>query len=275
LGRFALLNWGQAIVGRCRAARFRVSKNLRTPLFAMLSVGIILLCAIGGVYWACQHQPEFYQAALVQDPAAARMAGDALARHAVDLASDIRSQPRWQAQFTVDQINGWLAYQGERSHDRFFAPSISEPRVAVAGDKFQVAFRWSKLAWSAIVNLQAEVYLQEANVVAVRICRARAGLLPLPLAGLINDLVASGQEFGLDVVSREIDGDPLLLISLPDTYDHGKRQFTLESLELTDGQIYLSGRGQRTSAATEPVMKQPDSEPQASRPQPSSENIQR
>lgn len=225
--------------------RFQVSKNIRTLLIVSFTVLTFLFSLIGGLYWACQRQPLFYKQALVQDPAAARTAGDTLARHTVDLASDIRNQPRWQAQFTIDQINGWLACQDNRAHEHLFAPSITEPRVAVAGDKFQVAFRWSKLAWSAIVNLQAEVYLQEANVVAVRICQARAGLLPLPLAGLINDLVASGQESGLAIVAREIDGDPLLLISLPDTYDHGKRQFTLDSLELTDGQIYLSGAGKK------------------------------
>lgn len=252
-----------------------MSKNLRNLLIAALLALSILTVAIGAFYWACQHQPPFYKQAIQQDPLTARSASDILARHAVDLASDIRNQTRWQAQFTVDQINGWLADQGGRAHDHLFAPSISDPRVAVIGDKFEIAFRWSKMVWSAIVNLQAKVYLQEPNVVAIRICQARAGLLPLPLAGLINDLIASGQEFGLDIVSREVDGDPLLLISFPDTYDHGRRQFTLDSLELTEGQIYLSGRGQKVSSVTQPVMKQSDVDEQANRPQPSSENIQR
>ena len=102
-------------------------------------------------------------------------ASDALLREAAALVSDLHKSGRWQALFTAEQINGWLAYDMLQNHPHLFPPAISDLRVAIQQDRAQIAFRWTKPAWSAIVFLETQIFLREENVVAMRICKARAG----------------------------------------------------------------------------------------------------
>jgi hypothetical protein len=86
--------------------------------------------------------------------------------------------------------------------------------------------------------------------------------LPLPLGGLLTDLISSGREIGLEIDQQQIEGDPLLLVKLPEAYDHDRRQFCLESLELTQGEIYLAGRSDRQPIDSDPLARQPNDIPQ-------------
>jgi hypothetical protein len=211
-----------------------------------------LLCAalpatlLIGLYWACQNAPEFYSEALNQKNVQVRQASDALLREAAAFASDVRKPGHWQALFTAEQINGWLAYDMLQNHPHLLPPGISNLRLAIDRDRAQIAFKWTKPAWSSIVSLETEIYLREENVVAIRICKARAGLLPLPLGGLLHDLLAAAEEIGLPVDQQQVDGDPLLIISLAAIQPKDK-VLCLESLELSNGEIYLAGHSDRES----------------------------
>jgi hypothetical protein len=189
--------------------------------------------------------PDFYARALVQDRMALERAGKELEHQAANLVGDVRRPGRWQAQFTADEINGWLAMAGEAANARLLPPQISSPRVCIDNDRAQIAFRWSKPLWSAIVHLETEVYLQSENVVAVRICKARAGWLPLPLGALLEDLIGAGRDIGFAIEQQQIEGDPLLLLTLPAAYDRSNKLVCLESLELTPNEIYVAGRCER------------------------------
>ncbi|HEY2761858.1 MAG TPA: hypothetical protein VGI75_13975, partial [Pirellulales bacterium] len=195
----------------------------------------------------------FYRQALAKDPASAKQGSDALLHQAAALASDLRRPGQWHALFTAEQINGWLACDVRQNHPELFPTCISDPRVAIENDQMQVAFSWHKAGLSAVVSLETEIFLREKNVVAVRICKARVGILPLPLAGLLTDLATAGREAGLQIDQEQIEGDPLLLISLPSadvaTNSHRPEQLCLDSLEVNEGEIYLAGHTQRGQAA--------------------------
>jgi len=216
-----------------------------------------ITAAIGGLYWSCQQVPDFYARAMVQDRGALERAGKELEHQAANLVGDVRRPGRWQAQFTADEINGWLAMAGEATNARLLPPQISSPRVGIDNERAQIAFRWSKPLWSAIVHLETEVYLQSENVVAVRICKARAGWLPLPLGALLTDMVAAGRDIGIAIEQHEIDGDALLLVTLPGAYDRGNKLIALESVELTPNEIYVAGRCER--ADSRPLAREPGS----------------
>jgi hypothetical protein len=239
-------------------------------------VAILLGIAIGGLYWASQQVPAFYPEVLSQDRATAQQASDGLLRSIAALVSDIRKSGPWQALLTAEEINGWLSYDLVRNHPRLFPASISDPRVAVEQDRLKIAFHWQRSVWSAIVFLETEVYLRAPNIVAVRICKARAGMLPLPLRGVLDELIASGREIGLEIDEQQFEGDPLLLITLP--LGNGAREdsFCLESLELNSGEIYLAGRSQREGVGKPSLARRPR-EPQerASEAQAEKQNLQR
>jgi hypothetical protein len=209
------------------------------------------------LYWAAQQAPAFYAQALAQDAGSSQKASDIMLRQTAALVNDLRRPGQWQAMFTAEQINGWLAYDVRKNHSHLFPPDISDPRVALGNDRLQIAFRWQRPGWSTIVSMEAELYLQEVNVVAIRIRNARAGKLPLPLGSLLNDVAASAREIGLEIDQEQIDGDPLLLVTLPSAYDNAGKQLSLESLELHDGELYVAGRSQREGEAIPPLARQP------------------
>ncbi|HTQ39580.1 MAG TPA: hypothetical protein VMJ32_11155 [Pirellulales bacterium] len=248
-----------------------MSNKLR--LYVMVGAAAVFALAVlmAAAYWACQQGPAFYQQVLAEGPASAKHASDALLHEAAALANNLRRAGQWHALFTADQINGWLAYDVLQNHPRLFPPSISEPRISIENNRAQIAFVWHKLGWAAIVSLEAEVYLRETNVVAVRICKARAGLLPLPLGGLVNDFITAGQEVGLQIDVAQIDGDPLLTITMP-WADHSSDQFMqrLESLEVNEGEIYMAGHCQNAQAVGS-VAQQPAAALESSDQQPVSQ----
>lgn len=226
-----------------------MSKKPRLYLIAGASVAAVLTALVVTIYLASQQTPAFYRQALAQDPANAKQGSDALLHQAAALASDLRRPGQWHALFTAEQINGWLACDVRQNHPQLFPAYISDPRVAIENNQSQVAFSWHLAGLSAVVSLETEIFLRERNVVAVRICRARVGILPLPLAGLLADLTTAGQEAGLQMDQQQIEGDPLLLIMLPSadagTNSRHPEQLCLDSLEVNEGEIYLAGHTQR------------------------------
>jgi hypothetical protein len=213
----------------------------------LVAVGILGM-AVGSLYWATQYVPPFYVSAVKLDADAAQSSSDAMLRQTAALASDIRRGRPWQAVFTAEQINGWLAYDVPRNHPNLLPPEVRDPRVQIEDDQLKIAFQWSGTAWSAVVSFQVEVYLQEPNVIAIRIHQARAGKLPLPLGGLVESFVASAQDAGLLIDHRQIESDPLLLVTLP-AAEMDNEPMVLETFELRDGGVYLAGRTQPEAPA--------------------------
>lgn len=218
----------------------------------LVAVGV-LGTAVGSLYWATQYVPPFYQSAVKLDETVAQTSSDDMLRQTAALASDIRRGRPWQVVFTAEQINGWLAFDLPRNHPNLLPPEVRDPRVHIDDNQLEIALQWSGTAWSAVVSFQVEVYLQEANVVAIRIHQARAGKLPLPLGGLVESFVSSAQEAGMIIDQRQIDSDPVLLVTLPPT-EMNDEPMLLEAVELRDGRIYLAGRshGDTPALATRP-----------------------
>src|SRR5262249_50767297 len=104
-----------------------LSTRLRVSLI-LGACAAAIAAAIGGLYLSCQQMPAFYARALAQDRPTAESAGNDLLHQAANLAGDVRRPGRWQAQFTAEQINGWLAMDAAPNH-RLLPPQISNPRV--------------------------------------------------------------------------------------------------------------------------------------------------
>jgi hypothetical protein len=235
-----------------------VSRKLRIILLACCTSAAVLAAVFGWLYGLSREVPPFYTAALAQPSTAVHQASDALLREAAALVSALRKNGPWQALFTTEQINGWLADDLLKNHPSLLPETVGEPRVAIENNQLMIGFRWQQPQWPVIVSLAAEVYLREPNVVAVRIRKVRAGGLPLPLKNLLHDLIAAGRSLDLQIDEQQIDGDPLLLITPPQDGDYGDLLVQLESLELHDGQLYVAGRSQRGDHSLPPLAERPD-----------------
>lgn len=202
---------------------------------------LVLIAAMFVLYGASQQVPEFYRQALETDPARRREASDAMLQRATALANDVKKEGRWQGLFTAEQINGWLAVDLVENHPDLLPGDISDPRVAIEPEGLTVAFRFQRGKINTVLSLSADAYLTEPNVAALRIRKARAGMLPLPLEKVLEYISKAAKRLELKLEWRQADGDPVALISIPPPRDEEDRLVQIETLRLGKGEVYVSG----------------------------------
>ena len=234
--------------------RFACVSPLASPV-SFRSCGLLLLAATwSGVYWASQRVPRFYRDALEQEPTAQRQASEQMLENASALASNVSKEGRWSALFTADQINGWLAVDAVENHPELLSADISNPRVLIQAGPCDVRLpprpgqpvdRRDALGPTATWSNRTSSPL--------RIERARAGVLPIPLSQILDGVAEAARRLKLHLAWRQVDGDPVALITIPPTRDSDDTEYQLEALELRDGEIYLAGRTQRAGASGEPA----------------------
>jgi hypothetical protein len=216
--------------------------------------GIAALALAGFLlYRAGQHIPEFYREALAADPEKERTASHKIEQRAAALASNAQKEGDWHEVFTAEQINGWLAVKlkpwlelelGKSSAEDTLA-QIADPRVAITPGQFLLAFKYQNGFVGTVVSLTMDVRLDEPNVIALRVRKARAGSLPLPLDRFMKEIEAAAGQSGWRIQWREVQGDPEARISIPSFRTRNKQESRLEALQLNDGELYVAGTTRR------------------------------
>lgn len=207
---------------------------------AIVGVAAVLAgVALLGLFLAARYEPAFYCEAMETDPSVLEEGSDAMLRQAASLASAVKKDPHWESLITADQINGWLAVDMVKNHPNALPPTLSDPRVAIDSKRITMACRFNQDGVSSVLSLTVEPYMPEPNVVALRIVKARAGLLPAPLNKVIEGVKRAARAMDLHLEWRNTDGDPVALLSLQPTED--ERPVRIETLRLGNGEIYLAG----------------------------------
>ena len=225
----------------------------------LLAAGAVALVAVF-VLWiafaASRRAPEFYRQALAASPEALAEDGQQFERTALDLHNQLQHDGHWQACLTQEEINGWLATDLPAKFPKALPAGVSQPRIAIDDGQFRVAARYQQDGIDTVLSLSGEAYLTaQPNELALRLDQARAGLVPLPLAQLIDDISAWAARQHLPLRWTEVRGAPVALFRLPAEWDDdGNRDFLLDHLELTPGKLLLAGRTHdRPSDGARPV----------------------
>jgi len=202
-----------------------------------------VLVLVLGAYRATQHKPAFYEEALKSAPVQEEVAGDQLEQNVLELHNNVRKPGRWEAAFSDAQINGWLASNLEKKYPHLLPRGVADPRVAINPNEALVACRYENGSINTVISLALEIHLtDEPNVVAIRVCRARAGALPLPLKNFLDRVSAVAARSGLPLRWAETDGDPVALFKVPSEHeDYVTQGIHLEQVELREGELYLAG----------------------------------
>jgi hypothetical protein len=207
-------------------------------LVVLVTAGVAIL--LTAAYRATQQVPEFYQHALAQQPREQKAAADQLERQVLELHNEARRPGRWEARFSQEQINGWLAADLPTKFPGALPDGVSAPRVAIDPNHMQLAVRYDKGDVSTVLSMAGDAYLtDQPNEVAVHIDHVRAGAFPVPLAQFLDDIAERFIEAGLPLDRKEFKG----------------QQLQVERLEICDGEIVVSGR---TDA---PAAKSAEAEP--------------
>jgi len=207
---------------------------------ALAALGLLVA---GGLYWAVHHEPKFYREALVADPEEQRVASDQMLQHAANLASDITHTGTWQAVFTAQQINGWLAVDLPQNHGDLLPPDLQEPRVRIEAERLLIGCRLRNPRLNTVVSLVLEPYVVRPNTLAIRVRAARIGGLPMPLRSMLDAVAEQLNQAQFHVEWRQADADPVAIITLPPM--NKQKPMQIESLRLTDGKLTVGGTTQR------------------------------
>jgi hypothetical protein len=192
-----------------------------------------------GIYLAARHEPKFYDEAMHIDRAVLEKGSDRMLQQTTALANAVKKRGSWEALFTAEQINGWLAVDLARNYPNTLPPMLHDPRVAIDAKRITVACRFDRDGFTSVLNLTVEPYVPEPNVVALRIVSARAGLLPVPLGQVLDRISEAARDLRVHLEWRRAGGDPVALFTLPPAADD--RSMRIETLRLGEGEIYVGG----------------------------------
>jgi hypothetical protein len=200
----------------------------------------------GGVCLALRHVPSFYHRALATDPAHQAAASDQMLREAAELSSLARRQSEWEARFSQEEINGWLAVDLIRNHAQSLPERFEAPRTSIASGEATIACRYRHEGWATVLSVSFDCSMSEPNVLALRLKRARAGALPLPLAGVLEAVSHVVRRLEMPLEWRQADGDPVALVHLPPIRAGKDRWIEIDDLEIAEGEVVLRGRSRPT-----------------------------
>jgi hypothetical protein len=212
----------------------------------ILALAATAALIVGGVatlwvYEAAQHVPAFYRDAVELDVDDQTPARDEFVAQLTALASDLNHQGPWQTLFTADQINAWLALELKQNYPDMLSEGFCDPRISLRANEATIACRYETEKVSAIVSLTVDAYLHEPHVLALRIRRARAGALPLPLGQILDGVSHVARHLNLRLDWRKSHGDPVALITLPQPHASERESLSLQTIELRENELFVSG----------------------------------
>jgi hypothetical protein len=211
----------------------------------LIALGTPLLALATLLWWlfrASQDVPEFYREAIAAPPPDQAQASDDLVRGALALVSQARKSGEWSATFTEEQVNGWMAVDLVENHAQSLPPGFRDPRISITPDGVSLACQVDMGAMSTVCSLDADVTLDQENVVALRIRHARAGALPVPLEGILEKIDHAAMKLPVGVRWVKVDGDPVALITIPPPEGEKDTLIWIDAIELRLGEVHLAGR---------------------------------
>jgi hypothetical protein len=218
-----------------------MARKLRIAAIVALAIAGVGIVGLGGIYAALGRVRPFYEQALKLERQTLEAGRREMESRATVLYSEIRREGQWQAAFTANEINGWLALQLSDVYGDALPEDISEPRVAIGDGRFTIGFRARRGGVDTIVSADASVTLTETGEVAIRLHSVRAGALPLPVMHVADDVARACQALALPVRWTQDAGQPVALIDVSQDSTVNSKRIRLDAVELHHDGLYLAG----------------------------------
>lgn len=212
----------------------------RWPLFTAATLALLTLAA-GGLYWAAQAVDPFYAAATETKPAELRAAGEQLENRVADLNDQAETTGRWESTFSDAEVNGWLATILKEKYPTLLPPEVVDPRVSFVAGRCLLGYRYEGESLRAMVTIEGEPFMASHDVAGLRLRKARIGILPLPLAKVVEHINDGAKELDVAVRWVEKEGDPVMLFGVTNALSTDDEVRRLEAIDLRDGELALAG----------------------------------
>ena len=217
-----------------------------------IALGALTAVAVGGgitLWWATAQSPEFYRVADQQlaNPVVRKRDAKQFVEQSQQLVQSIQTSSSWSQEFTDAQINAWLAEELPRDYAEWMPPEVSQPRVQLRGDGIRIGLRIDEPGpWSGVVSLHVKVSVPAPNQLAIQLQSIRAGLVPVPIKAIIEQVTEQAEENGVRIEWRKVGDDDVAIVSL---IHEGENAPQLEAVELSAGLIRVTGSSQPKNGA--------------------------
>src|SRR5436305_3525862 len=192
-----------------------------------------------GIWLSLTYQPAYYRD-IVSLPHAQ---SEAKARHFVaqslQLRNDICNEPTWEAVFSDQEVNAWLAEDLVTHFADQLPPEVHDPRVLFETNRVILAFQLEKGGLQSVITVVARPRVPEGNTVELTLEKIRAGILPVPADNILDQIIEHARRHGVDVRWKRRDGYPVVVMRY--TPNLSREDVELEELEIRRGQIRLAG----------------------------------
>jgi hypothetical protein len=222
----------------------------KSPSKRLMVAGVFLgvLLAIPATVWfSLTYEPSFYRA-MVSLPRDQR---EVKAKHFVaqslQLRNDIVNEPSWEAVFSDQEVNAWLAEDLVTHFADQLPPEVHDPRVLFEMNRVILAFQLEKGGVQSVITVVARPRVPEGNTVELTLEKIRAGILPVPADNVLDRIIEHARLRGVDVQWQRRDGYPVVVMRY--TPNLSREDVQLEELEIRSGQIRLAGRSDRAKGA--------------------------
>src|SRR5271166_725348 len=199
------------------------------------------------IWFSLTYQPSYYRA-MVRLPHEQR---EIKAKHFVaqslQLRNDICNEPSWEAVFSDQEVNAWLAEDLVTHFADQLPPEIHDPRVLFEMNRVILAFQLRQRGIQSVITVVARPRVPEGNTVELTLEKIRAGILPVPADNFLDRIVDYARYHGVDVEWSRKDGYPVVVIRYTPNLE--REDVQLEQVQICSGQIRLAGRSDRARGA--------------------------
>jgi hypothetical protein len=221
-------------------------KSSRRLLWMLLALAAVVSIP-AGVWLSLTYEPSFYRAMVLQSREEREGKARKFVAQSLQLRNDICNEPNWEAVFTDQEVNAWLAEDLVTHFADQLPPEVNEPRVLFELDRVILAFQLRQGAVESVITVVARPRVPEGNTIELTLEKIRAGILPVPADQVLDRIIEYARCHGIDVERTRRDGYPVVVMRY--TPNIQREDVRLEELQIRAGQIRLAGRSDRTKGA--------------------------
>ncbi len=213
---------------------------MRRGVWIGATVVLLVAGAAAGLFFLGQKPPAFYEQARVStgDETKRRADSKRFVQSVLKVVDDAQRQQRWTEELSIAELNAWLADELPRKYGEWLPKQVREPRVAVDGDRLLVGAEIQRGAWKGIVSVRLRPWLARPNQLALEVESISAGVLPLPVDQLLEEVVRRAEREGWSIGWREAGGHDVLIIDLDGRFG---RDILVDEIRIADGRLIISG----------------------------------
>lgn len=218
--------------------------SIKRVLLIGAAVATVIAAIPIAVWLSLTHQPSFYRAMVIVPHAQQEEKAKRFVAQSLQLRNDICNEPAWEAVFSDQEVNAWLAEDLVTHFADQLPPEVHEPRVVFDVDRVTFAFELDHGPVRSVIWVVARPNVPEGNVLELTFEKIRAGMIPVPADQVFERIVDHARNRGIDVSWRRAGVFPVATLRYtPDTH---RADVTLERVQIRKGEIRLVGRSDQT-----------------------------